>query len=452
MIPIKSEGRIGCAVKKAKISVSAAAALLMTFLCGCSFGTSIDNLMTPPKLSVEQEQIYSALTDAAGSSISLKYPKSGTYLSAFIVEDIDGDGGSEAVVFYEKTGLTVEENTLRINILDQSDGKWRSVCDTPADGSEIEKVMISKLGSNSRVNLIIGSSLINRSEKTVSIYNYSDGNIEKTFSSSYSFIDVTDLDKDEENEFLLLSGSASDAPAAAESYKLDEQGMYHKYSCELSGSFTAFDSIVYGEIGGDRTGLYIDAVTGTGLIQTDIVYMDESGLNKVFANPEESLSTVRPSGFSSYDADGDGILEIPVQTISPGYEEVSESEQMKLTNLLFINDENKLKQKYSSYFSINDGYTFIFPDKWHKKVTVKRDAINDEIVFCAYENNQIGRELLRICCAEDSVTREDRISAGYMLLSTKGESSYLAYIPASDAEDGLSLSAADMAVYFKLKK
>ena len=89
-------------------------------LCSCSFGSSIDNLMVPPKLSVEQEQIYSALTDAAGTSISLKYPKSGKYLSAFIVEDIDGDGGSEAVVFYEKTSLAVEENTLRINILDQS--------------------------------------------------------------------------------------------------------------------------------------------------------------------------------------------------------------------------------------------------------------------------------------------------------------------------------------------
>ena len=246
-----------------------AAVSLTAVLCSCSFGTSIDNLMAPPKLSVEQEQIYSALTDAAGTSISLKYPKSGKYLSAFIVEDIDGDGGSEAVVFYEKTSLTVEENTLRINILDQFDGKWRSVCDTPADGAEIEKVMISKLGSNDRINVIIGSSLINRSEKNVSIYNYSDGAIEKTFSSSYSFIDVTDLDKDEENEFLLLAGSATGHPAVAESYKLDSEGMYHKYSRELSGSFTEFDSLVYGEIGGGRTGLYIDAVSGTGFIQTD---------------------------------------------------------------------------------------------------------------------------------------------------------------------------------------
>lgn len=410
--------------------------------------------MAPPKLSVEQEQIYSALTDAAGSSISLKYPKSGTYLSAFIVEDIDGDGGSEAVVFYEKNSLTVEENTLRINILDQFDGKWRSVCDTPADGAEIEKVMISRLGSNDRINVIIGSSLINRSEKNVSVYNYSDGTIEQTFSSAYTFIDVTDLDKDEENELLLLTSSATGSNAVAESYKLDEEGLYHKYSRELSGSFTEFDSLVYGEIGGGMTGLYIDAVSGTGFIQTDIIYMDSGGLKKVFETPEDSLSTVRPSGCSSYDIDGDGILEIPVQTISPGYEEVSESEQMKLTNWLFVSGENRLEQKYSSYFSINDGYVFIFPQRWHNNVTVKRDSINDEIVFRAYSGGETGRELLRIYCAEDSASREDRIASGYMLLHTKGESSYLAYIPGSSdsaENDGLGLSAADAAVYFKFK-
>lgn len=429
-----------------------AAALAASFVTGCSFGTSIDNLMTPPKLSVEQQQIYSALTDAAGTSVSLKYPKSGSYLSAFIVEDIDGDGGNEAIVFYEKNSLAAEENTLRINILDSTDGKWRSVCDTPAEGAEIEKVIISKLGSNDRTNVIIGSSMINRSEKTVSIYSYSDGTIEGTFSSSYSFIDVTDLDKDGENEFLLLAGSATGAPAVAESYKLDKDGIYHKYSRELSGSFTEFNSLVYGKIAGDRTGLYIDAVSGSGLIQTDVVYMDSSGLNKVFATAEESLSTVRPSGCSSYDIDGDGILEIPVQSIAPGYENVPEGEQMKITRWLFVNGENKLEQKYTSYYSVNDGYVFLFPESWQGRVTVKRDAINDEIVLCSYENGETGRELLRIYCAQDSASREDRISSGYMLLHTKGESAYLAWIPpVSDSEETaeMTLSAGDAAVNFR---
>ncbi len=424
-------------------------------LSGCTFGTSIDNLMAPPKLSVEQEQIYSALTEATGTGIRLKYPKSGKYLSAFIIEDIDGDGVNEAVVFYERNGLGVDENTSRINVLDQDGGKWRSVCDRASAGSEIEKVMISRLGENSRVNLIIGSSLINRSEKTVTVYNYSDdeGKIVPTFSESYSFMDVTDLDGDNANEFLLLTGSANGAPAALKNYQLDPDGMYHLYGCELNGYFTEFDSLSYGRLPDGRKGLYIDAVSGGGYIQTDIVYMEDRSMKKLFADAETSYSTLRLAGCASCDIDGDGELEIPVQVLSPGYEEAADVEQIKLTEWLHINSENALESKYLSYFSIGEGYTFLFPDKWRGKVTVKRDAINDEMVVCAYTNGTEGRELLRICCAEDSVSRDDRISSGYMLLHSKGESSYLAYIPQSgNNRDGLSVTAGDAAVNFRFKE
>jgi len=426
--------------------------LIPVLFSGCSFGTSIDNLMSPPKLSLEQEQIYSALTDATGTSISLKYPKSGKYLSAFIIEDIDGDGGNEAVVFYEKTSLAVEENTLRINILDkdENDEKWRSVYDTPADGTEIEKVIISKLGENQRINLIIGSSYINRSEKSVSVYNYDNGNFAKTFTDSYSFIDVSDLDKDSQNEFLVLTGATANSRALAVAYKLDSEGKYHKYSRELSGNFTEFDNISYGDIGEGKTGLYIDSASGMGMIQSDVIYMDSSGLHKIFSSPDESSATLRPAGCTSFDVDRDGMPEIPVQVIFPNYEGVSESEQMKQTNWLYINKNKKLEAKYYSYYSINNGYIFIFPDKWKDCVTVKRDAVNDEIVFCSYTEGSVGRELLRIYCAEDAVTRDDRIYTGYMLLKTKGESSYLAYIPKSaDNSDGLSLTAGDVAVGFR---
>lgn len=432
---------------------TAAAALSLVLLSGCTFGTSIDTLMAPPKLSLEQEQIYNALTDAAGSSISLKYPKSGKYLSAFIVEDIDGDGGREAVVFYEKNSLAAPENTLRINILDSENGKWRSVYDTPADGSEIERVMISRLGENQRINLIIGSSLINRSEKTATIYSYSDGKLERTFSDSYSFIDVTDLDRDENNEFLLLKGSANGNPAAAEAYKLDGEGKYHRYRIELSGGFTEFDSVGYGEFNEEHTGLYIDAVSAAGFIQTDIICMNENGLNKIFSDPEESAATLRPSGCSSYDVDSDGVIEIPMQKVAPGYEDAAEGEQLRLTEWMTVRESGKLKSKYISYYSIGDGYAFIFPEKWRNKVTVRRDAINDEIVFCAYSGGEIGRELMRIYCADDEASAKDRLSTGYMLLRTKGESAYLAYIsPNSDNSDGLSVTAAEAAVGFIYKE
>ena len=431
-------------------------AVLLAPLCllsGCSFGASIDTLMAPPKLSVEQEQIYNALTSTTGSAISLKYPKSGKYLSAFIIEDIDGDGSNEAVVFYERNVHSVDENPLRINILDKENGKWTSTYDQPAEGSEIEQVIISRLGDNDRINLIIGSSSINRTEKIVSVYEYSDSVLKAPdFSDVYSFIDVIDLDNDGQNEFLLLSGPDQGNPASATAYKLDANGKYHPSHCDLNGSFTEFDNRTYGKMSDGKTALYIDAASGTGFIQTDIIYMDSSGLKKVFATPEESLATRRPSGWNTFDIDNDGIPDVPVQDDSSSSEELSESEQMMLTNWMILGKNGTLERKYTSYYSVSDGFIFIFPEKWRNKVTVRRDPISNELAFHALSDGKRGRELMRICHADDAASREDRLSTGYMLLHTKGDSAFLAFIPQyGEHADGLSVTSGDVAVGFRFK-
>ena len=92
--------------------------MLTAQLPGCSFSASVESMLSPPRLTVEQEQIYRALQISAGSQISLKYPKSGERLSAFIMEDLDGDGSDEAVVFYEVSRNAAEEIPLRICLLD----------------------------------------------------------------------------------------------------------------------------------------------------------------------------------------------------------------------------------------------------------------------------------------------------------------------------------------------
>lgn len=434
-------------------------------LTGCTFGASIDTLMTPPKLGPEQEQIYSELTKSLGTSnISLKYPKSGKYLSAFIIEDIDGDGGNEAIVFYERNSHAADENPLRINVLDQEDGEWCSVCDKAAEGSEIEKVIISKLGSNERVNLIIGTNMINRSEKNVTIYNYTDGVLhDSDFSKAYSFVDVIDLDMDGENELLRLGEDDESGSSVAEIYMLNDKGEYHKLSNELSGSFTDFD-VRYGKLDNGRTGVYVDAAASTNTIQSDVFYISENiidhtkSLEKVFKNPERSAETIRPAGCACFDVDGDGTLEIPTQELAPGYEGSAEGAQLMLTYWNRINADDKLERLYTSYYSVNDGYIFLFPEKWEGKVTVKRDIVNDEIVFWSYSKNNdhevtMHRELLHIYCAENEVSCEDRLVNRYMLMHSKGESSYLALIPPNVDKDGdgLSITSGDAAVGFRYR-
>ena len=73
---------------------------MLCFFTGCDLTLStIDNLIKPPKLSEEQNRIDTALKASVGDNISLVYPKTGDYKSAFIVENIDEEETSEAIVF-----------------------------------------------------------------------------------------------------------------------------------------------------------------------------------------------------------------------------------------------------------------------------------------------------------------------------------------------------------------
>ena len=60
---------------------------------------------------------------------------------------------------------------------------------------------------------------------------------------------------------------------------------------------------------------------------------------------------------------------------------------------------------------------------------------------------------MRICCAEDEPSRQDRLSNGYMLMHTKGDSAYLLYVtPKSDNDpDDLAITSGDAAIGFKVK-
>lgn len=429
------------------------AAMMALCLCGCSIGVNVDNMLTPPKLSVEQEQIYQALIDTTGSGISLKYPKSGSYLSAFTVTDIDGDGMNEAIVFYEKTGVPNAGSGLRINVLDSIDGVWKSVCDRSAEGSEIEKVIISRLGDNERMNIIVGYSTANQSEKFVSVYSYDDGYLDLTFLENYALFDVGNTRESENPDLILLEpASTAEQQASAAVYQLDRDGKYHEYICRFKDSYTDFSQLIYGKLPDGSIALYVDAATGTSTgaagLQTEILSFDgERLVNQLEAIGRSSKDTVRRAPLVSRDIDKDGIPEIPVQKVFTGYESMAESEQVMQTDWLILG-ESLVYAKHSSYYNANDGYVFMLPRKWQNKVTVVNDAANDELRLCLFEGdwNAEMPVLLRIYISEDEADTNDHLASGFHLVHTKGKASYL--VKSEDVE-GMEITVGELMLCFK---
>ena len=148
-------------------------------LSGCAYGqTGIDGMLKPPKLSDQQNEIYAALQASVGKNITLKYPRTGDFTSAFLIANIDEEQTQEAIVFYENTDTVNVTMNLRINVLDQTKDGWVSVYDAGVSAADVDKVNF--IQSNGSTFLVIGFNLSGNTEKLVVVYRYQDGRLEET--------------------------------------------------------------------------------------------------------------------------------------------------------------------------------------------------------------------------------------------------------------------------------
>lgn len=430
-------------------------------MCGCTLITGAESYLKPPKLSEQHEQIYKALINASGSKITLKYPKSGPYLSAFVVADIDDEPTDEAIVFYEKNIITGSDvSSLRINFLDQNeDSTWRSVYDfAPEDASEVERVFISELGASSRKNVIIGMG--NQNKKSAQLYFYDRTSTEQSKPQQlglYSAMDVRDLNNDGSKELIMIHSNAEGTGLSVQMKWLDSDNtLVSSRDLNLSEDSSDIAQMIYGKHADTDSAIYIDSYTGTNKIRTDIIYADSSSNKPELKltdiknfNSESIGQTVRSSSLTSKDIDGDGSVEIPINTVFKGYEDKPETEQIAMTNWYAFED-GTLVRKYSGYYSINDGYAFMLPPNWIDKVTVKTE--NDDVIFLKYdESSQNQTVLLRFCVVDSEkaeALKKEKKFAKYVEIFTSGDTVYLACIP-DRKEDPMILTPVEVQFCFK---
>lgn len=427
--------RINAIIKKF-IPLAAAA-----FFAGCTFGGSVDLLLSPPKLSEEQNAVYNALLKSVGHDVKLQYPRAGEYRSAFVFADIDSEPDDEAIVFYEKSGETEGAGNVRINIIDRVDGKWVSVYDHAGMGTGIDRILFSDMGGNGAKSMIIGYTLLS-GEKSASVYSYDGGILSMDYSDSYSTMFVTDINRQGTDDLVLIrpSGPLKKAALTVVSRSNESGEAVESGSVALDESATDFVNIVYGYVSSDMPAIFIDGLSG-GQLTTEVVY----SVNDMLRNPiylsESGLieHTRRRMGYLSTDIDLDGIIEIPTRTPFPGYPSDTQSNSQDSRNSVFSTDWNvfdnySIVKKYSSYYSAEDGYCFILPSRWDGMVTAKTDSATGDVVFCKFmidlENSTT--ELMRIAVAGDS-QRDALLEDGYMEIKSNSNTHYLVKCP--DIED-----------------
>ncbi len=422
-------------MRKNKVVTALAAAFCSVFMAGCSFGGSVDSLLSPPKLSEEQNAVYDALIRSAGKDIRLKYPRSGEYRSAFVFANIDSEPDREAIVFYEKTGETEGGGNVRINIIDRRGGKWTSVYDHAGAGTGIDRILFSELGGSGRQSVIIGYTLLS-GERSVQVYDYEDGLLTSKYSDTYSTMFTADLERDGKNELILIRPGNQMKKASASLVSIDpESGEALETSgVALDESATEFVSVAAGYVGKETPAVFIDGLSG-GQLTTEIIYSVDGQLRNPLYLGESGLieKTRRPAGYTCTDIDLDGVIEIPTLSLFPGYSEDSSGTKLYSADWNIF-DNYSITKKYSSFYNIGEGYCFILPSRWDGVVTAKRDSATGEVVFCKFRTDLLNStvELLRIAVASEEETGT-LLEEGYMVLKSNNKTNYLVKCP--DIED-----------------
>ncbi len=401
VFPVRGHRRI------LRITAAIAAALALT---GCS-GASVENLLTAPKLTQEQSEIYQALINSTGTSIRLKYPRGGDFRSAFVLQDIDSDSGDEALVYYENLSVQSGESALRLKVLDKNpEGRWEAVYDLACVGSEVDSISFASLGSSDSIEMIACYSMLNQTEKTVSVLTYADGIMSELYSSSYSCMEVIDLNADGEQELVTVVSDKVSQTAVAMMFTRTDDGFRKLGEARLSGAAAEYIGVTKGALSEGITALFLDYSKGGGQYGTDVVYctrgMITSPSNRRTGPDGASYDLI--SRFTNdymtdircMDIDGDGFVEIPSMTPLPGYETLQKSEQLCAVEWYKV-EYNAYKRRFYSYYSSKYNFALIFPSRWQGIVSAVVNSQDNEIVFISYSADKgvvvdESTELLRI--------------------------------------------------------
>lgn len=409
------------------------AALLMS---GCS-GGPVENLLTAPKLTQQQSEIYQALINSTGSSVNLKYPRSGEFRSAFVLQNIDDEDGEEALVFYESTSVQSGESALRMKVLDQYDGQWQAVYDLACVGSEVDSISFASLGSGGGVEVIVCCSMLNQTEKTLSVLNYSGGVISELYSGSYACMEVIDLNSDGLDELVTVVPDKTTQVAMAAMFTKTDDGLVKLSETPLGGTGSDFVGVTKGLLSEGTTALFVDYSRGSGQYGTDVLYCKNGRLrtpvNRAAGTGSEENRTSLISRFtndymtdiSSTDIDGDGYLEIPSMTALPGYETLTRSEQLCAVVWYTVKNDS-YEMEYYSYYSSKYNFALLFPSRWQGVVTAVVNSQENEIIFISYSQDtglevNDRTELMRIRTIDKDDTETLVNSKDYRLIGENDE-------------------------------
>lgn len=392
----RSRQKRGSRLKKAAALFAVTAMMLIS--TGCSFtnlSLSAEGTMRPPRPVGDRSEIYSVLEATAGANFTLKYPGSGDYRSAFIMEDLDGDSTQEAIAFYQSADAG---GGISVLFIQKVNGIWQSLAGFTNTASQIDKIEFGDVNGDGRKEVIIGWGNASTGSTFLCVYYRQDGYIhELNLEQSYSRMTVMDFDNDGYEEIFTANVALGEQAAVSRLIRIRSGAIEIMGTADMDKTVTQYTNMNAGLLSDSQVGVVLDGARSNQGYVTEVVFWDPETkeLKTPLLDPAQQsvIVTVRNNGVLSRDVNNDKLIEFPITTLLPGFTQQGAPETAYLTEWVrYDASGNTLKPIMSTVYNTADGYWFLIPDMWKSEVTTAYNAENRSLTFYRWKKGEPTEE------------------------------------------------------------
>jgi len=401
--------------------------LMISFISGCTFNPSVEDLLVAPSLSDEQESVLTALEAGRSNRISFVYPLTGTNRSAIQKYDIDGDGNDEIIAFYKDSSEGLNAN---ISVLEQkADSSYYVSSTSEGFGDSINSVFyLSSLVAEDAI--LIEWQSPSKSSNTVSVYTYIDSQLEIGFEENSLNMIVLDNNDTQSSVFCYIVPATAESTYSLKYVQSNESTIFSRSQYNLNEDVVEVVSLKTGTFKDGTEALFIDESTAAGL-QTEIFSLAQDHSRVTRTEIEGGIDLLK---ISSRDIDN--------RLISTDFNDITcfPSSVPPNTEVLYPEDlvywytinESLVSFEYATYYSKSFGILFPIPSSWLSSCSVNQ--ISENTIEIHDNEDNVLVSIVQISVDDDVM---DYIKEGYYLVGTNGTTRYYMVCNSSEEDESL---------------
>lgn len=390
-------------------------ALGMLFLLSGCVSQSGDGWYALPQLPDEylelQQTINQVMKELGGEYAA---PSSGSNVQTIQLQDLDGDGQRESAVAFFRVANA--ERPLKLYVFKQSPqtGAYETEWIIEGEGSGIHSVAFEDLGGTASKEIVVCWQISTKVQSMTAYSLQNDGSVVELMRSGYTKNAVTDLDRDNEKEIVLIQLDSAEGNSRAELYNYDNGLMVLTASVPLSLQLTEIEAVKTGSLTNLVPALFVSSDFGEndGRV-TDVIALQDGVLTNLTLDETTGMSVNTIRYYTDFqdangrDINGDGILEIPIPEMLPTLD--MSATPLYLLHWIQYEKDGTPAHVYTTFHSYDDGWYLILPGDWQGMITAARKD---------YSNSTISERAVSFYYLEDENAEPEEFLTVYRLTGT----------------------------------